>query len=181
MNYVEPIRDPALVKDIDEYLEENKRDQLLYEFGIYTGLRISDILKFKVYDVLKDTYTIREQKTGKQKTFKFNPILKKHINEYIEGKDNNEYLFKSRIGVNRPISRVRAYQILKRLQTVFPTVGNIGTHTLRKTFGYHYYQQFKRVADLMFIFNHSSEEVTLRYIGVKTDEINKTFENFKIF
>ena len=181
MNYVEPIRDVALVKDIDEYLSKNTRDQLLFEFGIYTGLRISDILKFKVYDVQKDTYTIREQKTGKQKSFEFNPILKKNLNEYIKGRENNEYLFKSRMGINKPISRVRAYQILKHLQKIFPAAGNIGTHTLRKTFGYHYYQQFKRVADLMFIFNHSSEEVTLRYIGVKTDEINKTFKDFRIF
>ena len=181
MNYVEPIRDVATVKDIDEYLSSNQRDQLLFEFGIYTGLRISDILKFKVFDVRKNVYTIREQKTGKQKSFEFNPILKKHLNEFIAEKDNNEYLFKSRNGTNKPITRIRAYQILKHLQKIFPEVGNVGTHTLRKTFGYHYYQQFKRVADLMFIFNHSSEDITLRYIGVKTDEINKTFRDFKIF
>lgn len=181
MNFVEPIRDVALVKDIDEYLSKNKRDQLLFEFGIYTGLRISDILKFKVYDVQQDSYSIREQKTGKSKTFEFNPILKRHLEEYCKNIGNNEYLFKSRVGVNKPISRIRAYQIMKKLQKIFPTAGNIGTHTLRKTFGYHYYQQFKRVADLMFIFNHSSEEVTLRYIGVKTDEINKTFKDFRIF
>lgn len=180
MNYVEPIRDVALVKDIDEYLSKNKRDQLLFEFGIYTGLRISDILKFKVYDVLGNEYRIKEQKTGKQKTFEFNPILKKSLETYIVGKANNEYLFKSRMGVNKPISRVRAYQIFKDVQRKFKTA-NLGTHTLRKTFGYHYYNQFGRVADLMFIFNHSSEEVTLRYIGVKTDEINKTFKDFKIF
>ena len=129
MNYVEPIRDVALVKDIDEYLSKNTRDQLLFEFGIYTGLRISDILKFKVYDVQKDTYTIREQKTGKQKSFEFNPILKKNLNEYIKGKENNEYLFKSRMGINKPISRVRAYQILKHLQKIF------SSSTMWKKFG----------------------------------------------
>lgn len=181
MNYVEPIRDAALVKDIDEYLgERNIRDQLLFEFGIYTGLRISDILKFKVYDVLGKSYNIREQKTGKQKTFEFNPILKKAIDEYIKDKPSNEYLFTSRKGINRPISRNRAYQILKDVQKKFRT-SNLGTHTLRKTFGYHYYKKFQDVATLMYIFNHDSQDTTLRYIGIKNDQVNKTFRDFKIF
>lgn len=54
----------------------------------------------------------------------------------------------------------------------------IGTHTLRKTFGYHHYEKFKDVVMLQKIFNHSSTEITLRYIGIEQDEIDESYVNF---
>jgi integrase len=47
--------------------------------------------------------------------------------------------------------------------------GGIGTHTLRKTFGYHFYQRTKDVAMLQQIFGHSASSITLRYIGINDD------------
>ena len=76
MNIVEPIRDPIKVKEVYDYLlKKNMRDAIMYLTGVYTGLRISDILKFKVKDALKRGYSIREQKTGKQKIYDWNPYL----------------------------------------------------------------------------------------------------------
>ena len=54
----------------------------------------------------------------------------------------------------------------------------IGTHTMRKTFGYHHYQQFKDVVLLQKIFNHSSPQITLRYIGIEQDQIDYSYNNF---
>ena len=54
----------------------------------------------------------------------------------------------------------------------------VGTHTLRKTFGYHHYQKFKDVAVLQKIFNHYSPQVTLRYIGIDQDIIDESYNNF---
>ena len=73
MNTVEPIRDMDLVMDLADYLKSNnERDYVLFMFGIYTGLRISDILKFRVRDVKgKDAVYIREKKTGKAFPDKF--------------------------------------------------------------------------------------------------------------
>ncbi|PGA91036.1 site-specific integrase, partial [Bacillus toyonensis] len=51
---------------------------------------------------------------------------------------------------------------------------------LRKTYGYHMYMQTKNIALLMEIFNHSSEKVTLRYIGVNQDAMDKAMTRFKI-
>lgn len=67
MNTVEPIRDLDVVMDIAEYLKgKSDRNYVMFMFGIYTGLRISDILKFRVRDVRdKDAVYIREKKTGK--------------------------------------------------------------------------------------------------------------------
>ena len=88
MNTVEPIRDMDLVMDLADYLKSNnERDYVLFMFGIYTGLRISDILKFRVRDVKgKDAVYIREKKTGKEKRFPINSELRPVIDEYISGK-----------------------------------------------------------------------------------------------
>lgn len=182
MNFVEPIRSPALVEDIANYLKkENERNYIMYLIGIYTGLRIGDIVKFKIGDVKNKNYiSIREQKTGKQKIFEINPILKRAIENYIYNKDPDDYLIKSREGYNKPLSRSMAYRILQEIADKFG-LENIGCHTLRKTFGYHFYLQTKDVVTLMKIFNHSHPSVTLRYIGIEQESINAAMKKFKIF
>ena len=182
MNYVEPIRDSDKVKKISEYLrQESERNYIMFMIGIYSGLRISDILKLKVKDVKgKESINIREQKTGKQKIYTLNPILKKELKKYCEGKEQNSYLIKSREGKNKPITREMAYKILAEAGELFGQP-DMGTHTLRKTFGYHHYQKFKDAALLQRIFNHSSQTITLIYIGIEQDMINRSVKNLKIF
>ena len=171
MNTVEPIRDMDLVLDVADYLKvKNERDYLLFMFGIYTGLRISDILKFRVRDVKdKDAIYIREKKTGKEKRFPVNEELKPIVANYIRGKRDYEFLFKSPNFPNKAISRQQAYNILNAAAGAVGIKDNIGTHTLRKTFGYHMHQQGVSLATLKEIFNHSSEAVTARYIGINQD------------
>ena len=86
MNFVEPIRDKTTVQDIADYLKE--RDEkyfIMFLIGIYSGLRISDILKLKIRDVRgKDEIKIREKKTGKEKIFPVNAELKKPLAAYCE-------------------------------------------------------------------------------------------------
>lgn len=182
MNFVEPIRDPDKVEDIAEYLKfKNERDYIMWMMGIYSGLRISDILKLKVRDVKNKQHIIlREMKTGKQRIFEINPILKKALAEYCEDKDLNDYLIKSRQGFNKPITRSMAYKILRDAAKKF-NVESMGTHTMRKTFGYHFYMQTKDVVTLMKIFNHSDQSTTLRYIGIEQQAINEAIKRFKIF
>lgn len=174
MNTVQPIRDKEVLRDITGYLKESsERDYVMWLFGIYTAFRISDILKFKVKDVKgKERIGVREQKTGKEMTFIINRNLKRAIEAYISDKSEDEYLFKSRQGGNKPISRQQAYNIIKQAGEKFG-VENIGTHTMRKTFGYHFYQKTKDAAMLMKIFNHSNIYITLRYIGMEQDYIDE--------
>lgn len=180
MNFVQPIRDPEKIQAIKEYLkEQNERNYLLFLLGINTGLRISDILKLKVGDVKGTHINIREKKTGKQKRIRITPALKRELNRYIVGKNDDEYLIKSRNGRNKPIGRSMAYKILRKAAEHF-RLSEIGTHTLRKTFGYHFYQQTKDVAMLQEIFNHSSPEITLTYIGVNQDSMDRAMTKFKI-
>ncbi|AHA70066.1 integrase [Bacillus thuringiensis] len=180
MNFVQPIRDPEQIQQIKEYLKEkNARNYILFVMGINTGLRISDILKLKVGDVQGSHISMREMKTGKQKRIQITLSLKRELKWFNEGREVEEYLLKSRKGKNRPIGRSMAYKILKSTAAEFG-LDEIGTHTLRKTYGYHMYMQTKNIALLMEIFNHSSEKVTLRYIGVNQDAMDKAMSRFKI-
>ena len=116
---------------------------------------------------------MREMKTGKQKRIQITAALRRELKWYIEDMEDYEYLIKSRQGKNRPIGRSMAYKILSGAAAEFG-LDEIGTHTLRKTFGYHMYMQTKNIALLMEIFNHSSERVTLRYIGMNQDVMDKS-------
>lgn len=177
MNYVEPLRQMDKIHDISEYLRcQSERNYLLFLFGIYTGLRISDILQLKVKDVSgKEQLIIREIKTNKDKRIEIHPDLKKIIKLYIKGMKDYEYLFKSAKGNNQPITRVQAYRILNDAAKYFG-ISSIGTHTLRKTFGYHLYCETKDSILVMKALNHSDPSITLRYIGIENDTVNKAIK-----
>ncbi|MEB8956275.1 site-specific integrase, partial [Bacillus cereus] len=178
MNFVQPIRDSEQIQQIKEYLKEkNARNYILFVMGINTGLRISDILKLKVGDLKGSHISMREMKTGKQKRIQITAALKRELRWFNENREDDEYLLKSRQGKNRPIGRSMAYKILSGAAAEFG-LDEIGTHTLRKTYGYHMYMQTKNIALLMEIFNHSSEKVTLRYIGVNQDAMDKAMTRF---
>lgn len=174
MNTVQPIRDKETIHDIADYLKSKSiRDFVMFMTGIYSGLRISDVLKLRARDVRNKKYIkIREEKTGKEKLFVINKKLKEILDSYIESMKDYEYLFKNNRKGNKPISRQQAYNILSNAGKKFGLI-SIGTHTLRKTFGYHFYKQTKDAATLMKIFNHSSIEITLRYIGIIQDTMDQ--------
>lgn len=180
MNFVEPIRDPEKIKDICDYLKKyNPRNHIMFMLGIYSGLRIGDILKLRVKDVKnRDFVTIREAKTKKQRIIQINPILKKELKVYCQSKNLNDYLIMSREGFNKPITRSMAYKALRELGDLFD-LNNLGTHTMRKTFGYHLYKKTNDVVTLQKIFNHSHPSITLKYIGIEQEAINKAIKDFR--
>lgn len=182
MNFVEPIRDLEKLESMCAYLEEtNPRNNVLFSMGIYTGLRVGDILKLRIKDVHDKRFiTIKESKTGKTKPIEVNPILRRILKEYTKDKNQNEFLIKSREQTNKAISRVMAYKIIREVGEMFG-VDNLGTHTMRKTFGYHYYKRTHDVVTLQKLFNHSSATITLRYIGIEQDDLNKAYRNIKYY
>lgn len=182
MYTVEPIRKINDVNKVKTALgKQSKRNQLLFILGINTGLRISDILKLKVSDVKNKKYIIiQEQKTKKMRKIIISNTIKISLRQFTEQKNSNEYLFKSRKGNNRPISRIQAYRIIHDACQKAEVKERIGTHTMRKTFGYHFYKQTKDIALLQNILNHSSPNVTLRYIGVNQDIIDNSLKQFML-
>lgn len=178
MTTVEAIRNKKDVYKVERLLSrQNKRDLLLFIIGTNCGLRISDILKLNVSDVKNKTYIqITEKKTGKFKKLPINSKLRPILNEFVKGRRNNEPLFLSHWG--HRLDRTTAYYTIRNACKKAGLQEKIGTHSMRKTFGYHHYQQFKDVVILQKIFNHSSPQITLRYIGIDQDEIDYSYNNF---
>jgi len=173
MNLVQPIRDKELLKEMRKYFkEQNERNYLMFLLGIHTGLRISDILVLIVKDVQGASIFIREQKTKKTREVQMTSELKRAVKSYTKGKPSDEYLIRSREGKNKPLSRSMAYKILNQAAEEFG-LERIGTHSLRKTYGYHHYQKFKDIATLQEALNHIEPGVTKRYIGIRQDDLNK--------
>ncbi|NRE80774.1 tyrosine-type recombinase/integrase [Enterococcus faecium] len=182
MSYnVQPLRTNEEIQDFQFWLRRTsnpERDSFLFLFGINNGLRMSDIIGLKVGDIRgKSKPIIVERKTGKRKPI-FIDNLREEILLYTEGKEENDWLFPSR-QQGRHITRDRVYQIYADIAEKLGR-DDIGTHTLRKTFGYHYYKKTRDIATLMFIFNHSSQAITKRYIGITEDEIGASLRGFKL-
>lgn len=181
MKFVQPIRDKKKIALMKTLLKEkDEKYYIMFVIGINVGLRISDILKLKVSDVYNKTHiNISEQKTHKAKRFLINSQMQKEFQNYIESNNlkDDDYLIQSRKGQNKPLQRNRAYVVLNEIASQIG-LEEIGTHSLRKTFGYWHYQQFKDVALLQNIFSHSSQSVTLRYIGLEQDQLDNSISDF---
>ncbi len=185
-NLVEPIRDKKKVVEIERYLEvHNPRNQLIWAFGTNTGLRISDILGLNVEDVRNKQYVeVIEKKTKKYKRFPLNDKLKKLIKAYLIIRDKQYSLAEDDpLFLGKKHHRLDRSQVYRFINDVCAFLGikvNVGTHTMRKTFGYHHYKKFNDVALLQKIFNHSSPSITMRYIGIAQDEIDESYRNFEL-
>ncbi|MFW6029571.1 MAG: tyrosine-type recombinase/integrase [Halanaerobiales bacterium] len=179
MEKVEPIRSAEKINQMKgELLKSGLRNYLLFQLGINTGFRVSDLLRLKVEDVRGKTHIkIKEKKTGKRKKAFINSRLKEDIDRFTHNLNDEEYLFQSQKGSNKPITRVQAYRVLRNAAETI-RLENIGTHTLRKTFGYHHYKTHKDVALLQELFNHAAPSVTLKYIGINQDMMDQSLENF---
>ena len=188
-------------KRIDDAPDGNKRqiacrNKMLFLIGINLSLRISDLVSLKWNFFLKDDMTFREsykiqpkktRKTGKFVTLYFNEVVKKTIMDYIEQypiDDMNGFVFKSREG-NGAISERSVWRII--VNTTLEAgidYKNVGTHSLRKTFGYHVWHNAedkeKALVMLMVIFNHSSVATTKKYIGIMNEEVEDVFNSLNL-
>lgn len=181
---VQPIRSKKQIEDMKWALRRfcSERDYIIFLIGINTGLRVSDLLKLKVKQIQNlskrksKIFIVREGKTKKERVINLNSIYDEVL-EYSKSVDS-EWLFPSRKG-DQPISAVQAWRVLNKAGN-FAEVDSIGTHTMRKTFGYWFYKQTHDVAMLQEILNHSSPSITLRYIGINDEEINNTLDDFRL-
>lgn len=179
---VEPIRDKRKIKHMYKYLvSKDDKYGLLFKFGLNTGLRISDIISLKVRDVVNkdgkfhDYLVLKEKKTGKEKKIKLNNSLREEIETYLKKQKLSTecFIFPSSKGTY--IGRVQAYRVLKEASNIVG-IENFGTHSLRKTWGYWTYKISKyNIGLIMDTFNHSSQSITLRYIGVNQDQKDELY------
>lgn len=181
MKFVDPIRDPEIIADIEKKLLQTNeiRDYIFFKLGVNTGLRISDIRLLRKSDLKKEKIRLTEQKTNKQKVYEMNPTVRRHLLSLMDDWDDDEFIVRSREGTNKPLGRSMCYKLLRKITAPYHLEA-IGNHTLRKTYGYFFYQGTKDIAMLQKIFNHSTPEHTLRYIGIVQDTINDATRKFKV-
>lgn len=178
---VEPIKSEKDIKSIKKLLADKPRDLALFTVGINTNLRASDLLRIAASQVrsLKsmDEIEIKEQKTGKRRRISLNKACIEAIQALLKTKDyqDDEAIFSGQRGV---LTVPSVNRLVKQWCSAVNLKGNYGSHTLRKTWGYHQRVTFGRgVAELMVCFNHSSERQTLDYLCVQPEEIKSIYAN----
>ena len=179
---VEPIKKVKDIQTIKKLLADNPRDFALFTIGINTNLRASDLLQIKAGQVrnLKpnDSFEIKEKKTKKARRVTLNGACIDAIRNLLASApfEDSDYLFRSqRADVLIVPSLVR---MVKKWCKAINLKGNYGSHTLRKTWGYHQRVTFGTdLPRLMVCFNHSTQRQTLEYLCIQADEIREVYEN----
>jgi integrase len=183
---VEPIKNLEDINLIKRMLNDNLRDLAIFTIGINTNLRASDLVQIRTQQVkyLKagESFEIREQKTQKQKRVTLNQACVSAIqNLFLDKKfkPTGVYLFQSKktFGME-PLIVQRLHNLVKSWCRKIKLKGNYGSHTLRKTFGYHQRVTFHAsIEQLMVCFNHSNQRQTLEYLCIQPEEIKKIYMN----
>lgn len=192
MSTTQPIRKPEqleLFKNYYQIEKPNARNHMLIVIGLNSALRISDILGLTYGDVYdyqqkawKSHILVTERKTGKRNRIYMNQEIRKCLEKYLDcpQKEPSSWLFTSQIQKTQPLSRYQAYRIVRSAALFAGLDGNISCHSLRKTFGYHAWKQGIQPAILMNIYNHSSYQITKRYLCIDQDDKDEVFAKIKI-
>lgn len=167
---VKPIKD--ISREI-RFLEHVK----IYEPRINTywviaragGFRCSDVIELKVEDikrVLKQGYfDFNERKTQKQRKTYIEREVKQELLEIIEGMQDYEYIIQSGKGVNQPLTQRQMQRLIVKYGARCG-IKDIGTHTPRKTSGYHIYIETGDIDEVKDFLDHDNLRDTYAYIDV---------------
>ena len=187
MGKTQPLKELEQISALKDYFLERGeiRNYALIVVGLNTSLRISDILMLRwqdVYNYQTQNYRqhiqVIEQKTQKNNSVAINAAIIEAL-ELLKTTTQTitpeSFLFVSRKGKNQPLTRSSVYSIIKNASLILGFEDNISCHSLRKTFGYQAWKQGVQPALLMSIYNHSSYEITKRYLGISQDERDQVF------
>jgi integrase len=195
MNYVEPIRDRKKIAQIKNLLRGQKRfrDLLLFVVGINSALRISDLLQLRTdhffddHSRIKRRFWIKEQKRGKRQEVVINDSIRTTLEEYLAAypqitKNPENYIFFSTKGEDyfHSIKRGQAWKLITSICREVGLSGDFGTHSLRKTWGYHARLSGVDLALIMHKLNHESIAYTRRYLGITDDELQAVVERLNL-
>ncbi|EGQ7915154.1 TPA: tyrosine-type recombinase/integrase [Vibrio parahaemolyticus] len=175
MNTVEAVKDKPTIDMVTRKLliVHGKHYSQIWELGLQLALRISDLLSIKFSDIDNGRVRVKESKTGKTANILLNEKAVKIIEDIRNEYPDAVYLFQARarnVKTIKPLSRV---SVAKAFKSVGDDLGlALGTHSMRKTRGYIVYQATKDIALVMKMLRHSSEAVTLRYIGITQETMD---------
>jgi integrase len=178
---VEPIRDVKDIKAIRKMISGNAMYQALFTVGINTNLRASDLVRITAGQVRgvrpMDEIEIREKKTGKMRRISLNKACVEAIDALLATRTwhDDEHLFR---GLRGALTVPSVHRLVKGWCRSIHLKGNYGSHTLRKTWGYHQRVSFGiGLPELMTCFNHVTQRQTLAYLCVQPDEIRNIYAN----
>lgn len=187
------IKDPKDLQRIASRLKQyNYPAYILWSIGVNTGYRGGDLVRLTVKDIRNSLETgeliILEEKTKKTRKIKFERVvilsnkLIKILEEYIQSKEDAEYLYQSQKGsgvdpYREHISRESLGKIFKKVFNELGIYGSIGTQTARKTYGYFQYKEHnENVYYVQKLFGHSKPSTTMEYIGLDEDILRESSE-----
>jgi integrase len=195
MNFVEPIRDRKKIAQIKNLLrgQQRYRDLLLFVVGINSALRISDLLTLRIAHFLDEQgrinlrFEIHEQKRGKRHDVVINNSIQEALEEYLkaypgieESPDHFVFFNTKTNDFTEPIKRGRAWKFITTICQEVGLLGNYGTHSLRKTWGYHARMQGVDLALIMHKLNHESIAYTKRYLGITDQELQAVVQKLNL-
>ena len=177
----------------------------VWKLGINLALRASDLLSITKDEAIRAVNTghlvVLEKKTGyrtldrglsterkertkkKPRVIKLNSAALKIMRERTDDYMNVEWLFqsmaKNQRGENKGKNMPITYQAV---WVAFREAGNsvgikMGTHTMRKTRGYAMFKKGIHIVRICSMFNHSSVDMTLKYIGMEQEEIDQDYDD----
>lgn len=193
MSVTYPIKNKKMLKQFKDYyvtVKPNPRNYTMIVMGLNTAFRIGDLLLLQwndVYDEKKRKFRkhicITEQKTQKERIVAINRTERQALAQYYQicqPCSQTDYIFQSRKQKGSALSRYQAYRIIKEAAINAGLEEHIGCHSLRKTFGYHAWKQGVQPAMLMNLYNHSSYQVTQRYLGIEQDERDSVYLHIEL-
>ncbi|MCV3328322.1 MULTISPECIES: site-specific integrase [Lactobacillaceae] len=174
-----PIKDTNVLKSVQDTLLHNfkygRRNYTIFQTGKATLLRVSDVMRLKYrdvfddYDEIRKTAYIHDKKTGKQNTLYLRPITRDLLiyqKWLLENHVHSEWLFPSMERSERHLTEKQFYKIMAKTGDLL-NINYLGTHTMRKTGAYRVYVQSKyNIGLVMRLLNHSSQQMTLAYLGL---------------
>ena len=162
---------------------------LLISVGVFTGLRVSDLLQLKFNQFIGTEFlNIIEKKTKKDRRIKINSDLKdivERIKLNMNVVDDDQFIFVNKYGT-KPIDKSYVNVKLKELFKKYDIhlEGNVSSHLFRKTLGNRALKlnnySNESIILLMELFNHSSPITTKRYLGVRNSEIESIYDSLKL-
>ena len=182
---VNPIKDIEAISNLKKYLKKKPRDYALFVLGINTGLRIGDLRTLTVGQARglspMTDLVLKEEKTGKTRRITINQSAydaMQYLLASMPEAGDTLLLFQSRTRGNQPLTVPYLSRLIKSWCRDVGIEDNCASHTLKKTFGFIQVQVFGIPVYLLCkMFGHSSESITLKYIGLQEKDMKEAYQN----
>lgn len=186
---VEPICDRKAITRIKDTLRQNNlRDYCLFTLGINTAYRASELLSLTVGQVMHlrcgNLLEIKQTKTGTYRATTLNNVaveaLQSWLKTHPELNNPTAPLFLSQ-RTNSALTVPALNHLVKKWCKDATLTGNYGSHTLRKTWGYHQ-RKWKNtpIPLLMVAFGHATESQTLAYLHIQERELSSLYTDMEL-